>query len=62
MGFFERILGNLMGGRFGGGHGGFQGGHHGGSKHGGYGGYQSYPQSSAPGGDNPCPKYGKPQQ
>lgn len=61
MGFFERMMGNLMGGRFGEHHGAYQDGRHGGSKHGGYGGYSGYSQGSGPGGGNPgnsCPKCG----
>ncbi len=62
MGFFERMLGNLMSGKFGGHHGSYQSGrHHVGSKRGDHGGYQGSPQGSGPGGGNPgnpCPKCG----
>lgn len=61
MGFFERMLGNLMGGQREDHHGGYQSSRHGGSKHGGYGGYQNHPQVGSPSGGNPgnpCPKCG----
>ena len=47
MGFLERMLGNLMGGKFGGHHGDYRSGHHGGSRHGSYGGNPGYPQDSS---------------
>ncbi len=52
MGFLERMLGNLMGGKFGSHHGGYRGGHHSG--------YPEYPQGSTPGGGGGirCPKCG----
>lgn len=53
MGFLERMLGNLMGGKF--------GGHHGGSRHGGHGSYSGYPPGADQRGGNrdiPCPKCG----
>ncbi len=48
MGFLERMLGNLTGGKFGGHHGGYRSGHHGGCRHGGYGGNSGYPQDGSP--------------